>query len=281
MTSTVARRHVATGRNPSALGLGLHRGMIELKGFFREWDNVVFTFALPIVLLALLGSLFSGVYEGSDVTSAQYLVPSMIAAGVASVTFVNLGISIAADREDGTLKRLRGVPMPRSAYFVGKVVMVLVISVAEVALLLGVGVVLFDVSLPSDTGRWFTLAWVFLFGVIGCSFLGIAASSLARTERSASAVMNLPYIVLAFVSGIFFTPIGALPDSLAQVGALFPLKWMAQGFRSAFLPDSILPQELVTTSWEHGRIALVLGAWCLGGLLLCLTSFRWRGRRDR
>jgi ABC-2 type transport system permease protein len=281
MTATTTRPPATTGKDPSALGLGLHRGVIELKGFFREWDNVVFTFALPIVMLALLGSLFSGVYEGSTVTSAQYFVPSMIAAGVASATFVNLGISIAADRDDGTLKRLRGAPMPKSAYFLGKVVMVLVISIAEVVILLGLGMLLFDVSLPSDVGRWLTFGWVFLLGVIGCSFLGIAASSLARTERSAAAVMNLPYIVLAFVSGIFFTPISALPEPLVQFGSIFPLKWMAQGFRSAFLPDTILPQEIVTSSWEHGRIALVLGAWCIGGLLLCLTTFRWRGRRDR
>jgi ABC-2 type transport system permease protein len=56
---------------------------------------------------------------------------------------------------------------------------------------------------------------------------------------------------------------------------------MAQGFRSVFLPDTILPQEIVSTSWENGRTALVLGAWCVGGLLLCLMTFRWRARRDR
>jgi ABC-2 type transport system permease protein len=155
------------------------------------------------------------------------------------------------------------------------------VTVAEVVVLFGIGVLMFDVTMPTGPSAWLTFAWVFLLGVTGCSFLGIAASSLARTERSAAAVMNLPYIVLSFISGIFFTPISALPDSLVQIGSIFPLKWMAQGFRSAFLPDTILPQEIVTTSWEHGRIALVLGAWCLGGLLLCLTTFRWRGRRDR
>ncbi|MFC7549438.1 ABC transporter permease [Plantactinospora sp. GCM10030261] len=280
-TSTKPRSDRAAGSESSALVLGFHRGVIELKGFFREWDNVAFTFALPIVLLLLLGSLFDGVYEGSTVTSAQYMVPSMIAAGVVSATFVNLGINIAADREDGTLKRLRGTPMPKSAYFIGKVIMVLVIGFAEVAIILGLGVALFDLALPTDPAKWLTLAWVFLLGVVACSFLGIAASSLARSERSAGAVMHLPYIVLAFISGVFFTPIGALPDTLARFGAFFPLKWMGQGFRSVFLPDTILPQEIVTTSWEHGRTALVLGAWCVGGLILCLTVFRWRGRRER
>jgi ABC-2 type transport system permease protein len=268
-----------TQRGPSVLTLGWHRGLLELKAFFRERDAVIFTFALPAVLLALLGSLFSGVYEGSTVTSAQYLVPSMIAAGVASTTFVNLGISVAADREDGTLKRLRGAPMPATAYFLGKVIMVLAVTIAEVIILCGIGVLMFDITMPTDPTKWATLTWIFLLGVTACSFLGIAASTLAGSERSAGAVMNLPYITLSFISGIFYTPISALPDSLLTTGSLFPLKWMAQGFRSVFLPDTILTQE-VTNSWELPRTALILTTWCIGGLILCLTTFRWNGRRD-
>lgn len=34
-----------------------------------------------------------------------------------------------------------------------------------------------------------------------------------------------------------------------------------------------------TGGWEYGRIALVLGAWCVGGLILCLLTFRWKDRR--
>jgi ABC-2 type transport system permease protein len=259
--------------------LVLARGRVELLCFFRERDAVVFTFALPVVLLLLLGSLFDGTYPGSDVTSTQYLVPSMMAAGVASTTFVNLGVGVATDRDDGTLKRLRAVPMPRSAYFLGKVMLVLVASVAEVALLLGAGVLLFGLELPRTPERWLTFAWVFLLGAAACAFLGIAASGLARSARSAAAVMNLPYIVLAFASGIFYTPVSAIPAPLLQIASLFPLRWMAQGFRSVFLPDTILSQE-VTGTWEHGRTAAVLAAWCIGGLVLCLVTFRWRGRRD-
>ncbi|KXK61604.1 hypothetical protein AWW66_12745 [Micromonospora rosaria] len=264
----------------AVLRLGLHRGVLELTAFRRERDAVVFTVAMPAVILILLGALFDGVYPGSDVTSAQYLAPSMIAAGVASTTFINLGTGIAADRDDGTLRRLRGLPMPPAAYVVGKTLMALVVSVGEAVLLIAVGVLAFDLSLPADPARWLTLGWVFLLGGTACALLGIAVSALARSARSAAAVLNLPYLVLAFVSGVFFTPVAALPEPLRTLGALFPLKWMAQGFRSAFLPDTILPQEVVP-SWEHGRTALVLVAWCIGGLLLCLTTFRWQGRRNR
>ena len=54
---------------------------------------------------------------------------------------------------------------------------------------------------------------------------------------------------------------------------------MAQGFRSVFLPDELAAPG-AAGAWEHGRIALVLAAWCLGGLILCLTTFRWQGRKD-
>jgi len=265
-------------RGPSAVVLGIARAGIELRLFFRQRDTVVFTFALPVVLLLMLGSIFTGVYEGSPVTVSQYFVPGMLAGGVASTTFVNLGASIASDRDDGTLRRLRGAPMPPSAYFIGKVLMALVVTAIEAVLVVAVGVVLFGLALPATPGRWFIAAWVMVLGTAACGLLGIAASGLARSARSAGAVFNLPYLVLGFSSGVFFTPISALPQPILQLGSLFPLRWMAQGFRAGFLPDSILGQEVVH-SWELGKTALILVAWMVGGMLLALRTFSWQ--RDR
>lgn len=282
MTTAVATTPapVAVTRPPSVLRLGLSRGRLELKMFFRERDAVVFMFALPPTLLALLGSIFTNSFQDTGVTASQVFAASMIAGGIASTSFVNLGIWIAAERDDGTLRRLRSVPMPPLAYLIGKIVLVVVTSMAEVGVLLTVGVVFFDLQLPATAERWFTFGWVFVLTTISCSLLGIAVSNLARSARSAPAVVNLPFLVLEFISGVFIIPITELPRLLLSVGSLFPLKWAAQGFRSAFLPDSMTVHE-VAGAWEHGRIALVLGAWCLGGLLLCLKTFRWRGRRDR
>ena len=80
--------------------------------------------------------------------------------------------------------------MPKVSYFLGKVLLVLVASLAEVALLLAVGVGLFGLDLPDEPGRWLTFGWVFLLGVTACALLGIAVSSLARTPRSANALTN-------------------------------------------------------------------------------------------
>jgi len=255
---------------PTTWGLGISRGGLELRRFFRNRDAVIFTFSLPTVLLVLLGSVFSGQYEGTGVSASQILAAGMIAAGIMSTTFVSLGIDIATDRDDGTLKRLRGTPMPPAAYFVGKVVLVAVTTLAQTVLMLTVAVLLFDLSLPDTAARWFTLVWVFVLGVISCSLLGIAMSTLAANARSASAIVQLPYLALQFISGVFVNPISALPAGLVTLASFFPVKWMAQGFRSVFLPDIMVRFE-AAGAWELDRVALVLGAWCVAGLALCLT----------
>jgi ABC-2 type transport system permease protein len=263
---------------PGLLRVGLARGGIELKQFFRQKEQVVFTFTFPALILILLGSIFDDTFEGTGTTAGQVFAASMAGAGIIATSFLNLGIGVAQDRDDHTLKRLRGAPIPAAAYFIGKIILVAVASIAEVILLVAVGMLLFDVELPSGAQRWFTFAWVFVLGTISCSLLGIAVSSLAKSAQSAAAVVNLPYIALQFLSGVYI-PVSQLPDWMINIGSFFPIKWVAQGFRSVFLPDGAARLE-AAGSWEHGMTALVLTAWCVIGVVLCLMTFRWTNRKE-
>jgi len=120
---------------------------------------------------------------------------------------------------------------------------------------------------------------VFVLGLTAWALLGLAFSSIPKSGKAVSAVVTVPYIVLQFISGVYFL-YRDLPSWLQHVGALFPLKWMCQGLRSVFLPDWWPATQEVTGSWETGRTALVLLAWTFGGLVLALRTFRWKGRRD-
>jgi ABC-2 type transport system permease protein len=257
--------------------LGRRQGVTELKQFLRSREQVVFTMAFPIIMIIIFGSIFSGDL-GGGVKFTQYFVTGMIASGLMTTGFQALAIQIPIERDRGVLKRLRGTPMPKAVYFIGKVSMVLAIAVLETVILLAVAVPFFDVSLPSTAAKWLTFAWVALLGVTACTLCGIAFSSVARTGRSAPAVVTPVALVLQFISGVFFV-FTELPTWMQHVAALFPLKWMCQGMRSVFLPETFASQE-PTGSWELGRVALVLGAWCVGGLILCLTTFRWTTKRD-
>ncbi|MGY1726554.1 ABC transporter permease [Geodermatophilus sp. SYSU D01062] len=271
---TVTRERAAL---PSLPAVYRSRAGVELKEFFRQRESVVFTLVFPVLLLVVFGAVLD--YDlGDGVTFVQYFVPGVIAAGILGASLQNMAISIATERADGTLKSLYGTPMPRSAYFVGKVVQVLAVTVLIIALLLVIGAVFYDVELPS--GRdWLTFAWVTALGAAACTLLGIAVSSLARNGRSASATVTPIALVLQFISGVFFQ-FSQVPVWMQTVAALFPLKWMAQGLRSVFLPDALAAQE-PAGSWELGRVALVLAVWCAAGLVLCVLTFRWQERGTR
>jgi ABC-2 type transport system permease protein len=268
--STAARR-------APALRLGLRQSRVEIKQFLRSREAVVFTMLFPIMLIVIFGSIFKG-QIAPGVRFTQYFVTGMIASGLMSVGFQNLAIQIPIERDRGVLKRLRGTPMPRSVYFLGKVGVVLVIGVVETALLLVVAIAFYGVHLPDTAQHWFTFGWVSVLGITACTLCGIAFSSLARTGRSAPAVVTPVALVLQFISGVFFV-FTDLPDWMQQIAAVFPLKWMCQGMRSVFLPESFAPNE-AAGSWELERVALVLGAWVVIGLALCITTFRWTTRRD-
>ena len=97
---------------------------------------MIFTFSLPVILLVVFGEVFHGTIGSTGVAFRQYFTAGIIASGIMSATFVNVGASVASDRADGTLTRLAGTPMPPAAYFAGKAIAALAVAATEAGLLL-------------------------------------------------------------------------------------------------------------------------------------------------
>jgi len=267
---------------PSPVRLGLARTRHEVRLFFRERDAVFFIFLYPILMLAIFATVFGkqNPFDGSGVhaTFAQYFLPGMIATGVMLSSFQTLATFIAVERDEGVLKRLRGTPLPASSYFLGKVGQVLVTTLVQTGLLLVVAAAMFHVPMPTDAARWWTFAWVVVLGTAAGAVCGVAFSSVPRSGKSASAVVTPIVLLLQFISGVFFQ-FDQLPHWMQDLAALFPLKWMAQGMRSVFLPDAAAPLVEPSGSWQHGATAAVLAAYLVVGLVLGARTFRWL-RRD-
>jgi len=262
---------------PTAWRIGRGRIGLELRQFFRDRESAVFNFALPVLLLIVFGSVFGGQdLGGTDVSFAQYFVAGMIASGILYTSFQNLAISIPIEREDGTLKRLRGTPMPKSSYFMGKVGTVVVAYVAQIIVLITVGRVFYGLAIPTELSAWVTFAWLSALGLIACTLLGIAYSVVPRQGKGASAVVAPVVLVLQFISGVFFI-FSDLPTWMQNLASVFPLKWLAQGMRSVFLPESAAALE-VSGSFQLPLVALVLSAWCIGGAIAAVVFFRWSPR---
>jgi len=259
---------------PSAARIAVARVGLELRLFFRERQQVVFSFAYPVIMLVIFAAVLGGDERPGDVPFTHYFLAGIAATGIMLTSFQAIGTSIATERENGQLERLQLLGTPPAAYFAGKAGQVLVTTAAQMALLLPLAHYAYDVPMPADLQHWLTFAWVAVLGALAGTVMGVAVSALRGNAASVTTGISAFAIVLQFFSGVFFGFV-ELPGWMQQAAALFPLKWLTQGMRSAFLPEEAAAFE-IAGSWEHGRTALVLVAWVIIGAVVCVRTFRWR-----
>ncbi|MFC5789286.1 ABC transporter permease [Agromyces tardus] len=271
------------GARRGVLAVGASRIGYEVKGYFRSPDAVFFTFLFPLIMLGIFTAAFSASGDISagpgteSISVGAYYLPGMLAAGMLLSGVQNLAVDIATEKGDGTLKRLGGTPLSPVSYFLGKIGHVFVTGVLQAALLLLVAATVFGIALPTEPQAWGTFAWVFVLGVGTSALLGIALSSVPRSGKSATAVVIPIVLVLQFISGVYIQ-FSQLPEWMQNIASVFPLKWMAQGMRAAFLPDDFKVMEQ-NQEWDLGWVAVALLAWLVIGLVVSRLTFRWN-RRD-
>jgi ABC-2 type transport system permease protein len=254
------------------LALGIARGLLEIKQFNRQRESVVFTVAFPVILLFIFGSVFKDEIA-PGVSFSQYFVAGMIASGLVNSGFQQIAIMIPVERDLGTIKRLRGTPMPAASYFIGKGIQVLYSMLLQLILLMTCGKLFFKLELPTQSDRWLTFLWLVVLGTATATILGIAFSAIPKSGRGASAVVSPVVIILQFFSGVFFV-FTQLPQWMQHFAAIFPLKWLTQGMRYVFLPDSFASQE-AANSWELNKILLNLVIWLIVGTFFAAKTFKW------
>ncbi|GAB2842985.1 ABC transporter permease [Microbacterium insulae] len=272
----------AMSRSRGVIGAGVWRARFELLQYFRSLDTLVFTFLFPIVMLGLFSVAFGGQGDMQPaaglppVPVAQMYLPGMLAAGLLLSGFQNLAIDIAIERSEGILKRLGSTPLSPVSYFVGKIGQVGVTGVLQAALVLAFAGLVLRVPLPTEPQKWAVFAGVFVLGIVTSSLLGVAISAVPRTARSATAVVIPIVLVVQFLSGVYLF-FYMLPEWLQTAAGVLPVKWMAQGMRYVFLPDSYAALEQ-NGEWNLAGVAIALAVWLVIGLILARVTFRWMRR---
>ena len=104
--------------------------------------------------------------------------------------------------------------------------------------------------------------------------LGIAFSSLPRSSRARHGRGHPgALLVLQFISGVFFV-FDELPPGCSTIGASSRSSGSPRACARCFYPADFASAEMAG-SWETGRTSLVLLAWAVGGLVLCVLTFKW------
>ncbi len=260
--------------------LGYAYTLLSLKMVYREPAAVFFMVLFPVLFLVIFSSLLTfeiGVPEGAEgqvpaIKFSQYFVAGILGVAIFGTSFNLLGNSLAIQQYDGTLKQLAATPLPKTSFFMGLVGTALFYTLLQLVVMIALGVLAYGVELPDASG-WLTLIWIILLGVPAGCVMGVAITAIIPSARAAPAVIQAPFIIFQFISGVFFT-LSSLPTWLQWVAGVFPLRWVAQGLRSVFLPDAYKYAE-PGMNWQLDIAAIVLAVWIVVGLGLAVLTFKW------
>jgi ABC-2 type transport system permease protein len=256
----------------SDIALAFRQAGYGLKTLTRNPRALVFGVVFPVVLFVLFASIFAkGGDEttrinGEEIGTDAYFAAGMIAYAIMMAAFSNVAIALTSQRESGLLKRFRGTPVPAWTFIAAQVLRSIVQVVIVSGAILLVARLGYDVHISSD-GVLELVVFVVL-GTAALCALGVAITAITTTPESASTIAPFSTVMLAFISGVFI-PIDQLPDSLVEIGRVFPLAHLAEGLQAAF-----------GTGEAHlsGKNVAVLGIWGVAGIISAARRFKWQPR---
>jgi len=254
----------------SGAGLALHQFRFDQKTFWRNPASVFFTVMLPLIFLLIFATIFGNdrIEELGGVKTTTYYVPAIISLAVVSAAMQSLAISLTVDRENGLLKRTRGTPLPSWVFIAGRIGNSCVVSVLMLALLAGLGRLLYGVAIP-----WERLPAVLVTLAVGAACfccLGIAITAAIPSEDAAAPITNVAVLPLYFLSGVFI-PESEIPAGVLHVADAFPIRHFFEAFFVAWDPRT------VGAGFEWGHLGVV-AAWGIAGLGIAIRTFRWEPR---
>ncbi len=263
------RRAAQGGSGGATARLALHQFPYDLRAFFRNRQSRFFTLALPVLFLVIFASVFGGHHtvavSGGRIDTSVYYVPGIITLGIISAAFVNLVISVTAQRETGVLKRRRATPVPAAAIIAGRSLTAVVAALGITVVLLGIGWAAYRAHIPARTAP--ALVVTVVVGTISFCCLGYALASIIRNEDAAQPITQAMMLPLYFISGVFVA-VSVLPHWLVDVADVFPVRHLAAALLVAYNPHTSGPGF---AGWD----LLIVAAWGLGGLLVALRRFSW------
>ena len=235
---------------------------LERRMFWRNPSAAFFNFVLPLLFLFLLGAVLAG---NQDVLNV--IVPGIAGMSVMSTTFSALAMNLTALREQGILKRMRGTPLPSGSYLAALAANAVTNAAIQIVIVVLVGKLFFGIPWPRD------LLGLVVFvsaGVACLASLGVAFSHVIPNFDSAPAFVNVVFLPVIFISGVFYDAENA-PAWLRDIGRALPLTHLIDGLRGAMVTGASLADNA-------GSLG-VIGLWTLLGAVFAVRGFSWDARR--
>ncbi len=241
------------------------------------------TIALLLVIPAVLLTLVYYMYDNQPVPPGQ---PSMfdrvalIMLGIFPfiIMFLVTSIAMLRERTTGTLERLLTTPLGKLDLLFGYGIAFGLAAAVQAGVASAIAYWAFGLDTAGPAALVILIAVV--NAVLGVA-LGLLCSAFARTEFQAVQFMPVVAIPQILLCGLFVSR-DQMADWLRGVSDALPLTYAVEALQEVGAhadPTATMWRDLGIVAGAV-VVALVLAAWCVIGLVLCLLTFRWTTKRD-
>lgn len=164
------------------------------------------------------------------------IVPGLLAIILTMTMILFTAVAIVRERERGNLELLINTPMSSAELMIGKVVPYIAIGLVQLALILMVGNLLFDVPVRGSVAQLYLGATLFIAANLS---LGLLISTAVRTQFQAMQVTVFILIPSILLSGFLF-PFDGMPDFAQWIGEVLPATHFVRIARGVMLREATL-----------------------------------------
>ena len=172
------------------------------------------------------------VWFNEELESKNYIVPGLIALIMAVIGALLTSLTIAREWERGTMEQLVATPVHKLELIIGKLIPYYLLAILDVAVAMGVGVLVFQVPFRGSLPVFFLLSSLFLFVVLGQGFL---ISVIAKNQMLANQMALISTFLPAFLLSGFMFSIANMPVVLRGITMLVPARHFVTILHGLFL----------------------------------------------
>jgi ABC-2 type transport system permease protein len=236
---------------------------LEVLRQLKNTRNLVFTFALPIVMLLIFGSVYGAHGSVDPSTHLPWLAVTTIQMGGygAMMSALAQAFTIVNERALGWNRQLRITPLSGAGYLITKVAAALAVAAMSIVLTFGVSLIAFHTPLPPE--GWLLAGVGLWLGVVPFALIAILIGQFARPEF-AQPLFMATFFGLAIFGGLW-VPLSIMPAWVSNVAQIVPSYWLNRlGQMGALGSGDALAPMIVLMVWTVALGALIV----------------WRYRRD-
>ena len=186
-------------------------------------------------------------WYNAPMKSVNYIVPGLFAVLLMAFPPMLTALAIVRERERGTIEQIYVSPLRPALFLLGKVLPYAAVAFVEMLLVLLVGTAWFEIPLRGSLTLLLATSLLYVFVTVG---LGVAVSTIARTQVAAVLLSLVGTLMPSFLFSGFLFPIATMPYLLQLYTYAFPARYFNDISRDLFLKG-------VGVEYLWGNVALL------------------------